>query len=305
MLNQFSMDEYDNTFRITTTTGDNWRTSDSSTNHLWVLNEKLELIGSVEDLAPSERIYSTRFMGERAYMVTFRQTDPLYVIDLSNPDNPEVLGYLKVTGFSTYLHPYDQDHIIGIGKEATETGRALGVKITIFDVTDVNNPIERAKYEITDAKWSDSTALYEHKAFLFDKEKNLLSIPISYTYETNTKDTLGYNRYKSWNGVYVFDITKDEIKLKGKIDHENQNLNEEDDYYYNNWRSRIQRSLFMDDVLYTVSELMVKANNLDYLDEIKYIDLPYDEEDFRKYYVGEDVMTVWILKISHQNNILL
>ena len=118
ILNQFSMDEHQGTFRIATTTGDMWRTDEgASKNHLYVLDNNLERLGQVEDIAPTERIYSVRFMGDRAYMVTFRQIDPFYVIDLKNPAAPTILGYLKIPGYSDYLHPYDENHIIGFGKE--------------------------------------------------------------------------------------------------------------------------------------------------------------------------------------------
>ena len=104
-------------------------------------------------------------------MVTFEQVDPFFVIDLSNPKKIKELGKLKIPGFSRYLHPYDKNTIIGIGKDATETGRTKGLKISLFDVSDVENPEEIAKY-VSESRYADSTALYEHKAFLFSKEKN-------------------------------------------------------------------------------------------------------------------------------------
>jgi hypothetical protein len=137
----------------------------------------MKIISRLEGLGKGERIYSTRFMGERAYMVTFRQVDPLYVIDLKNPENPKVLGELKIPGYSDYLHPYDANHIIGVGKDAeVETGRAQGLKIAIFDVTDVTNPVVKSEVMLG-ARGSDSEILRTHKAFLFDKEKELLVIP--------------------------------------------------------------------------------------------------------------------------------
>ncbi len=269
ILNQFSMDEHKGNFRITTTTGNMW-SSDSSLNHLYVLDKDLEIIGSVEDLAKGERIYSTRFMGDRAYVVTFRQVDPLFVIDLSNPEKPEVLGYLKVTGFSSYLHPYDENHIIGIGKEATETGRVQGVKIALFDVSDVSNPIEKAKYEVK-KQWSDSNALYDHKAFLFDKEKELLVLPISYSEQSTDQEDL--KRYEYWQGAFVFKINTEEITLRGKIDHKGDK--DERGYYYS--PTAVKRSLYMDDVLYTISEAKVKASSLIDLNEISVIDLSSEQ----------------------------
>lgn len=274
LLNQFSMDEFEGNFRVATTTGNTWGQG-NSLNHMYVLDEDLKVIGSVDDLAEGERIYSVRFMGKRAYMVTFRQVDPLFVIDLSDPENPEVLGQLKVTGFSSYLHPYDENHIIGIGKEATEQGRVQGVKIAIFDVSDVENPIETAKYEV-DKRWSDSNALYDHKAFLFDKEKNLLVLPMSYSEKTGVHAN-GYDIFKNWQGAFVFNIASDEISLRGKIDHMKDNTDNRG-YYYSQYA--VQRSLYMDDTLYTISRTLIKANELDDLTFIDEVELPYSQGDY-------------------------
>jgi uncharacterized secreted protein with C-terminal beta-propeller domain len=143
VLNRYSMDEYEGYFRIATTTG--WGTS--SLNRVYVLDGTLSVAGALENLAQGERIYSARFMGNRCYLVTFRQVDPFFVIDLSDPSQPKLLGELKITGYSDYLHPYDENHIIGIGKE-TDAGLYQGLKISLFDVSDVSNPKEIAKYEI-------------------------------------------------------------------------------------------------------------------------------------------------------------
>jgi len=278
VLNQFSMDEHEGYFRIATTTGNSWGRSDSL-NHMYVLDENLKIVGEVEDLAKGERIYSVRFLGDRAYMVTFRQVDPLFVVDLTDPTNPEVLGQLKVTGYSSYLHPYDENHVIGIGKEATEEGRVQGLKIALFDVSDVENPIERAKYEVKQ-QWSDSNALYDHKAFLFDKEKELLVLPVSYSVEVGVSEgPWRYPIYNYWQGAYVFNINEEEISVRGKVAHSE---NEKQDY---SWLYQIQRSLYMDDTLYTISSQLVKANNLDTLEEINSVELPVP--DYRDYPILE------------------
>ncbi|MEK6846736.1 MAG: beta-propeller domain-containing protein [Nanoarchaeota archaeon] len=263
LLNQFSLDEDDGYLRVATTIGEAWFGAGStmSGNNLYVLDENLEIVGSVEDLAPGERIYSTRFVGDKAYMVTFRQVDPLYVIDLSDEENPKVLGYLKVTGFSNYLQPYDDKHLIGIGHEATLEGRQQGLKISLFDVSDFENPLEVDKY-VFEGGWSSSEAEYEHKAVLFDKEKNLLVIPVS----TNNYD---YNSY--WQGAYVFDIDTQGIGLRGKISHDEST---DGSYYYNSY---VRRSLYLDDVLYTISDKKIKANDLNTLDNIKSLVLPVEE----------------------------
>ncbi len=265
LLNQFSMDENDGYLRVATTTGELWFAGTGRTtsgNNLYILDSDLEIVGSVEDLAPGERIYSARFVGDKAYMVTFRQVDPLYVIDLSNPEKPSVLGYLKVTGFSNYLHPYDENHLIGIGHEASLEGRQQGLKISLFDVTDFENPIETDKY-VFEGTWSYSDAEYDHKAVLFDREKNLLVIPV------NTND-YNYNDY--WQGVYVFDIDAESIGLRGRIDHQQSFASQNEKEYYD-YQSYVRRSLYLDNVLYTVSEHKIKANDLQSMNEIKTIDI--------------------------------
>ncbi|WP_157048882.1 beta-propeller domain-containing protein [Syntrophomonas palmitatica] len=122
IINQFSMDEYNGCFRIATTSGNMWRNDQyTSKNNIYVLDKDMKLIGKLEGIAPGEQIYSTRFMGKRAYMVTFKKVDPFFVIDMKDPAKPSVLGKLKIPGYSDYLHPYDENHIIGFGKDTIET----------------------------------------------------------------------------------------------------------------------------------------------------------------------------------------
>ncbi|MDI6721862.1 MAG: beta-propeller domain-containing protein, partial [Candidatus Aenigmarchaeota archaeon] len=247
VLNQFSMDEHEGNFRIATTTS-----SGQSLNHVYVMDQDLKVVGKIEDLAMTERIYSARFMGDKAYLVTFHRTDPLFVIDLSDSAKPRVAGELKIPGFSEYLHPFDETHLIGLGREADENGRQTGqIKLSIFDVTDISNPKEMHKYLIGD-NYAYSEALNDHKAFLFSKGKNLLAIPVSASSMENGKHV---------EGAYVFGITLENgFDLKGVIDH---NLNKEEKYI-----SPVKRSLYIEDVLYTISDRMVKANKLGDLSQI-------------------------------------
>ncbi len=265
ILNQFSMDEYDGYFRIVTTTGNTWR--QTSLNHLYVLDEDLDIVGSVEDLAKGERIYSARFMGDRAYMVTFRQVDPFYAIDLSDAKNPEVLGYLKIPGYSSYLHAYDEEHIIGIGVEDRK------LKLSLFDVSDIENIIEVDKY-VVDSEYSNSQALNDHKAFLFDKARNLLVIPVNYYKVVGEKFAESGNTpiYEYWQGAFVFNINSAGFELKSEIGHDG---GEE-----NNWNAAVKRSLHMDDVLYTISSFKIMANELDDLDYINSVELPEGDRHF-------------------------
>lgn len=264
-LNQFSMDESNGYFRIATTVQPT--NGSTSTNNLYVLNSNLDIVGKVENIAPSERIYSTRFMGDRAYMVTFKNTDPLYVIDLKTPESPKILGELKLPGFSTYLNPYDENHIIGFGKDTEEVSEITsssnkitkgviqkGLKLAIFDVTDLNNPKQMFSTTIGD-NGTDSAALYNHKAFLFSKEHQLLTFPLSVNefdnkVSRNPNDPYGTLKFE---GAYVYKVDlKNGFTLKNKIS--NQSYSNKDnkrftiDYDYS-----IQRLLYINDSLYSIS----------------------------------------------------
>jgi inhibitor of cysteine peptidase len=276
VLNQFSMDEHDDYFRVATTIY-----GQTTENNVYVLNMSLNITGSVTGLAPRETIYSARFMGERGYLVTFKKVDPLFVIDLSDPYNPKKLGYLKVTGYSDYLHPYDETHIIGIGKETTDAGEFAwyqGVKISLFDVSDVNNPMEISKLEIGD-RGTDSPVLSDHKAFLFDGARNLLVMPIL---EAEVDQSQYPEGVPSWaygepvyQGAYVFDISVDEgLQLKGRITHAENITDPEQDYYYYYSPFTVERSLYIDGVLYTISQAKIKMNSLENLDYINEVELP-------------------------------
>ncbi len=254
VLNQFSMDEYNGYFRVATTIG--W--SDQATNNLYVLNMSLVTVGKLEGLAPGERVYSARFMGNRAYLVTFRQVDPFFVLDLSNPTAPEVLGDLKIPGFSGYLHPYDANHVIGVGKQDNN------VKLSLFDVTDVTQPVETVSPYIVEASYSDTSVLNDHKAFLFDKTKQLLALPISINEPIWLEET--YYGVDYWQGLYVFaaSLTNGFI-LKGNITHQETTTEQWNTSYW------IKRALYVDNVLYTISDKKIRMNSLADLSLLKEI----------------------------------
>jgi inhibitor of cysteine peptidase len=279
-LNQFSMDEYQGYFRIATTTG--WMEQ----NNVYVLDSDLKVVGKLEGLAPGEKIYSARFMGNRAYLVTFKKIDPLFVVDLKDPENPIVLGELKIPGFSDYLHPYDENHIISVGKNAVDEGSFAwyqGVKIALFDVSDPGNPVEISEYSIGD-RGTDSYVLSDHKAFLFSISKNLLVIPISLAKIDESKYPEGVppNAYGDfvWQGAYVFNVSLENgFVFKGGITHMENNV----DYYsYSPYSAYypystdylVKRSLYIGDVLYTISDKLIKMNNLDDLSQINEVALP-------------------------------
>ena len=249
------------------------------------MDKDLGITGKLEEIEQDERIYSTRFMGNRLYMVTFKRIDPLFVIDLSDPKKPEILGKLKIPGFSDYLHPYDEKHIIGVGKETGDNGwggvSIKGVKLSLFDVSDVNNPKQVDTYEVGTAG-TDSEALRDHKAFLFDKKKNLLVIPVREITEQGDYDSrYGYYRQKIWQGAYVFNVTpEDGFKLKGKISHLDDY---EDQQYYWNSPGAVRRSLYMDDVLYTISAKKILMNSIKDLSEINSVGLPFEMNRYYEY----------------------
>lgn len=281
-INQYSMDEFNNYFRIAT----NWF-SETQISNVYILDSYLKIVGRLEGLAPNENLHSVRFMDDKCYLVTFKSTDPLFVIDLSQPEAPEVLGELKIPGYSDYLHPYDQTHLIGVGKDTVETDDPnfawyQGVKIALFDVGNVNQPIQLATHVIGD-RGTDSLTLNDHKAFLFDKAKGMLVIPINLAIVTETeRQQYGASAYGEmvWQGVYVFSVSLDGgFTLKGKITHidislldEQNYLKDDFDYYttQNNW---ITRSLYIGNTLYTVSNTQVKLNTLTDLTEISVVDL--------------------------------
>ncbi len=286
LLNQFSMDEYNGYLRAATTTGEVWGNEPTTRNHVYVLSDKLSIAGKLEDLAPGERIYSARFIGDKAYLVTFKKTDPLFVISLSDPANPKVLGQLKIPGYSDYLHPYDENHIIGVGKEAVEAEEGdfawyQGIKLSLFDVSDVERPKEVSKYVIG-SRGTDSDALRDHKAFLFSREKNLLVIPVllaeidASKYPNGVPDN-AHGDFK-FQGAYVFDLTLENgFQLKGTAAHtDNETLLKSGYYFYSPYS--VKRSLYIGGALYTISDGMVKASSLSDLSEINAIKLPTAQE---------------------------
>lgn len=290
ILNQFSMDESGGNFRIATTRGQVRGESPDSTNNVYVLGPDMEIAGRLEGLAPGEKIYSARFMGDRGYLVTFKKVDPLFVLDLSNPAAPVVLGQLKIPGYSDYLHPYDENHIIGVGKNAAEPtaeeARGMnfawyqGMKIAIFDVSDVANPKEMHKVEIGD-RGTDSYALQDHKAFLFDRARNLMVLPVLLAELTPeqkadpNRSGSAYGEFK-FQGADVYDVSLEGgFKLKGRITHVAAGQEMGDDYGYGYYGSEdsVRRSLWIEDDLYTYSASMIKANRLNDLAEVKAVEL--------------------------------
>ncbi len=281
-INQYSMDEYSGTFRVAT----NWYGEDGQINNVYVLNPNLEVVGKLEGLAANENLHAVRFMGDRCYLVTYRQTDPLFVIDLSQPTNPTVLGELKIPGYSDYLHPYDENHLIGVGKdavtdEAQDFAWYQGLKLSLFDVSNVNSPVQLDNVTIGD-RGTDSAALSDPHAFLFDKTKNLLVIPVSLATVPQSERQYGSSAYGQpvWQGAYVYTLTLDGgFQLKGTITHLDSAILGSDGYlknpsdYYTTMNQWITRELYIGNVLYTVSNGEVKLNSLSDLSQVAAVSL--------------------------------
>lgn len=271
LLNQFSMDEYNGYFRITTTCNINW---DESTNNMFVLDGKMNVVGSVEGLAKGEKIYSTRFMGDKCYVVTYKTVDPLFVIDLSNPRAPKVLGELKIPGYSEYLHPLGENYLIGFGHDSVEksyinwdgdaevTAYNMGLKLAIFDVSDLSNPKELYSVKIG-GRGSLSELSDNHKALLFNEEKGIFAFPATIYKDGGFYDN-GVPRYGEvdFEGALVFDLSVENgIKLRGKVTNNDKSYGD------------IERLIYINDILYTLSNEMIKASDLDTLEEISSIKL--------------------------------
>lgn len=194
LLNQFSLDEYKGELRAATTVGESFMSwglgfansqSGNTANDVYILSGGLKTEGSVIDLGQGERIYAVRFIEDKGYVVTFRQTDPFYVLDLSDPVNPTKKGELKIPGYSSYLHPISKDRILGVGEENNQ------VKVSLFDVSDANDPQEIAKYNLDEYF---SAISQTHHAFLLDKKHQIFFLPGS-------------------KGGYIFSYADDSLKL--------------------------------------------------------------------------------------------
>lgn len=248
--NQFSMDEYDGYLRVATT-GYNHSTFKDESN-LYVLDDKLELVGKLENMADNEEIKSVRFVGEKAYVVTFEQTDPLFVIDLSKPTEPKVSGYVKLPGYSTYLHPISADYIVGVGFGGTEESANLSaLKVTLFDVSDPENPKVASNFEVCEAG-TEITDCDNHKAFLYYPEKNLIGIPVKkYNYTNGYREVFSYA---------VLEVKDGELQLKNGYVHQQDEGTRLGGMF---------RGTYIDDTIYTISDISICAFELDSGDFIK------------------------------------
>lgn len=280
LLNQYSMDENGNTFRVATTVN-TWDGTTAPTNNLFVLNsDNLAIAGKVSGFASTEQIYAVRFMGNRAYVVTFNQIDPLFVIDLSDPRSPKILGQLKIPGYSNYLQPVDDTHLIGFGKNVDasidanlvhESGAVYytavqGIKVALFDVSDVTNPKQIAMDSIGDAG-SDSPLLDgDFHALFFDTDRKILAFPASVTkVSANPNPTGDWDKtiqQQVFQGAEVYSFANNGLTKLGTITHyQSQDCDRSNPQSYCYSRD-ISRILRIGESLYTVSDGTIMSNGI-------------------------------------------
>jgi uncharacterized secreted protein with C-terminal beta-propeller domain len=258
-LNQFAMDERDGFLRIATTDG---RTPDPDVeSHLTVLAQDkndLVTVGAVRHIAPTEDIRSVRFDGDKAFIVTFKKTDPLFSFDLSNPHEPRMLGELKIPGFSTYMHMMDSGHLLTIGYDADDQGSFAyftGVMLQIFDVTDPTD-LKLAHKHIIGTRGSSSEALTNHLAFTWYPEEQLLALPMTIC------EGEMWGSQMTFSGLMVFDAATDTgFAEHGRVEH-----TKDPDATCSNWwtnaSSTVKRSLFLDNYVYSISDAELKVRDV-------------------------------------------
>ncbi|RYZ64480.1 MAG: hypothetical protein EOP08_08915, partial [Proteobacteria bacterium] len=268
VLNQFAMDEHEGKLRVATSAGRVPSPDVHSTvSVLESVGSSLNLVGKVDHIAPTEDIRSVRWDGNRGYMVTFKKTDPLYVIDTAVPERPAILGELKIPGFSTYMHMMDETHLLTIGYDADDQGSFAyftGILLQIFDVSDPKNP-RQTHVERIGTRGSSSEALTNHLAFNFFAEKNLLSIPLTVC---EAEGDRYFDAHMTFSGLAVYDVTAaGGFVARGRIEHPPTSTGTGyDGASCSNWwtqaSSQVKRSVIMDDTVYSVALDVIKARDL-------------------------------------------
>ncbi len=276
VLNQFAMSDYKGYLRIATTHGHVPQPDVHSTiSVLEPADGRLAVVGQLDNLAPTEDIRSVRFGSDLGFVVTFKKTDPLFVIDLADPANPTVKGELKIPGFSTYMHFMDKEHLLTIGYDADDQGSFAwftGIQLQVIDVSDITDPKLLHK-EVIGTRGSTSDATTNHFAFNYFKPKELLAVPMVVCEESSGGGS--YGDEMTFNGLMVYNVTvEDGFDYQGGVPHETM-AEDPDDYwgYYNqcsNWwthsNSTVKRSIFMDDYVFSIAADVIKISKLNNLD---------------------------------------
>ena len=265
LLSQWSMDEYEGTLRVVVTDENPWWGSsdvpDTAVVTMQRDGDELVEVGSVDGLGKNERVYAVRFIQDKGYVVTFRQVDPLYVVDLSDPEDPAVTGELKINGYSAYLHPIGEDLLLGVGQDATDEGRTLGTQVSVFDVSDPTDPRRLSRMTFEDA-YSD--AEWDHHAFLWWAPEEISVLPLQrWSWDERT----GKEDY--FSGAAVLKISPQRVKQVGEIRH--PGFIEDECEECGEWSAPITRSLVIGDTLFTFSETGALASDLDTLEDITWM----------------------------------
>jgi len=306
LLSRYSISEHDGYIRVATTEGSPWGRDDSES-IVTVLeedNKTLVTVGEVDDIGRGERIFAVRFQADIAYVVTFRQTDPFYTIDLSNPENPQILGELKIPGFSSYLHPVDENTVLAVGTDGDENGQTGYPVASVFDVSDLSNPELVSKIRLSENRYAYSLVANDPRAFQFWDSVALIPV-----------DSRGGSENQEQNELVVVELDNNELTELGRISHPAKRYCEGDferyptepfedvidevedaidevedtfeevefesftepsrpidreQYCYTD-QPGIVRSLVIGDNLYSVSSAGIKVNNFDTLDESEWI----------------------------------
>ena len=308
---QFSLSEHDGNIRVCSTTGQWGRwwmdNPEPMLSHVFVLGlnadeTEYQVIGKVGDIAPDESIWSARFIGDKAYIVTFRNIDPLWTIDLSEPTNPRIIGELKIPGVSTYIHPVGDTHLLTIGIAGDDEGLDWGVtQISFFDVSDFSNPILESELKLNPApngengwSYSHSEATYEHKAFQYWESDGLLAIPMSTSRWFENSITEDGKEYYYYGYEYVSKLMLINATPEQPLEIYNENIDHS--LYYSSkysWDSPdIKRSIFMGggDYIYAISEKAITAHNVATMEKTGSAELPSDKKPiYDQYYYYEEI----------------
>lgn len=273
VLNQYSLSEHNGYLRIATTDFDNFGRGDGSVSQVSILEEQgseLVVVGEVGDLGRGERIFAVRYLGDIAAVVTFRQTDPLYTLDLTDPRNPQVLGELKILGYSAYLHPLGDDLILGVGQDADEQGRTKGTQVSLFDISDLSDPIRIDNWTLPGG-WTE--AEFNARAFLHWAPEDLVVLPI------NVSPWGQEGEQEPFFGAVAFDVGDRTVTERAQITHaapepkqnceqwielaeDGEEITHEECWFDYDYQAQISRSVVVGDTLFTLSDKGLLASDL-------------------------------------------
>ena len=284
VLNQYSMSEHNGYFRVATT-DHQWWSPDGNANsesYLTVLKDTddgLTEVGRIGNLGKGERIYAVRFLNDLATVVTFRQTDPLYTIDLSQPEQPRLLGELKILGYSAYLHPVGNSLLLGVGQDALETGQTTGTQVSLFDISDLSQPKRVDQWQLPGAS---SEVEFNARAFLHWNAENLFVLPLA-THRIDDATS------EPFVGAVALELNDNELRERGRITHlkkppqrncetwfedtEDETEIERQYCWVNfDWRANIQRSLVIGEKIYSLSSLGILTSEIGSLQPLSFLD---------------------------------